>query len=129
MSTFEVLTDELIARLEENRTREADHYVYHMDPGTVILFDVHKDTQLHVMRAFMTAGTDFPLHIHKHSIEHMLLYSGAASLRREDGSVVELSRKYCVSVGEGEGHSVYAETNCWILATLIPPDAEMFKPE
>lgn len=105
------------------RKRCSDWIRYETVKGNCIGIGLLKERSVAVQKAFMSAGTVFPAHVHGET-EYLVLYEGRVSV---DG--VEFKASDVVRIAPDQEHSVKALEDTWMVAITIPashayPDAE-----
>ena len=129
--TFDVLTAKTVESLSDISFREQDHIVYDLEQGTSITFTLHRNNASHVIRAFLSADTIFPLHKHDASAETLILESGNITVICDEPGCEkirhELQPGVPLWIPEKLNHFLHAKEDSWVLAILIPPDKGMLK--
>lgn len=129
--TFAALTERVVESLSDISTREQGHIIYDLDQGSAITFTLHRNANSHVLRAFLSAGTIFPLHNHEASAETLILETGNITVmsdgQGDDQIRQELREGVPMWIPEKLNHFLHAKEDSWILAILIPPDQGMLK--
>lgn len=101
---------------------------FQLEHGTAIGWLLFRDDRVHVIRSYMSSGSVFPLHEHAISTEVIILYRGAVDILVADDLK---PRKVTMEIGKpfylekGIEHKLLAKEDSWMIATLIPPDANL----
>jgi len=129
--TFEALTEKTVAALSDISFKEQDHVIYDLEQGTCIAFTKLRNLNIHVVHAFMSAGTIFPLHYHDDSAETLILESGNMTVMCDEEGCEQIRHELKPGIPlwlpERLNHFLHAKEDSWILAILIPPDKGMLK--
>jgi quercetin dioxygenase-like cupin family protein len=74
-----------------------------------------------VQRAFMSAGSVFPLHVHD-CHEHLVVAKGAIVIFYQDQKNVAVGTGYGIHIPIGTAHGVKALEDTWVIGITVPPD-------
>ena len=89
--------------------------------GYALSESLKHDKDVSVACTYFRKGTKFPLHNHKHSVEHIIVFKG--KLRMVINGRTEIVKEgQCWTVEAGIPHSAYALEDTKIIAICIPSD-------
>ena len=92
---------------------------YETADGTCVGHGLYKSPEVSVQRAFMSAGTVFPTHIHD-ATEVLTLYKGKARVECDGMPDRVIGPGESCYFPKGSGHTVEALEDTWMIAVAVP---------
>lgn len=124
LKELRVLTDQvrpILANLVNNG-RRGESIRYDTNGGTCVglWLDGNPDETWSVQKAFMSCGAEFPPHKHVGS-ECLIVLSGKLAVTiNGNPDPTHVSAGSCISFRPGEGHSVTALEDTWMIGSIVP---------
>lgn len=132
MERLEALAEKVLGDWKDiSHIEKPGYIVYDLEQGEAVSFTLKDRPYVHVLDTLITADTIFPLHGHAQSFETLILQKGEVSIVCDEPGCTpihhEMIRGEPFGIPKGISHFIHAKKTSWILATLIPPDADMLK--
>ncbi len=108
---------ELTSTLLDFPAGEPEVITYQSGDEVITHYGISKCKEYAVSRAFLPAGTKFPVHSHEER-EYVIVISGRMIAEAPDGKELPLSDHY--EFAPELSHNVYAPVDTWVLGITVP---------
>ena len=96
---------------------------HEMVQGTNLLWGLHKEDDLAIAKGFMSAESEFPVHVHEGSHEYVFVLSGCMTFHFPDTKDFKtLERGNQIHILPDVAHYVTAQKDTWYVVMTIPAD-------